>query len=80
MLEENIRTKCVYNMVEEYNTEDEHIWFNYVYNTRFSCLEVEGTVTTECSNSVLDLLGIDKKAIEDCSRRSNTNYGSRIIN
>lgn len=80
MLEENIRTKCVYNIVEEYNTDDEHIWFNYVYNTRFSCLEIEGTVTTECSNRVMDLLGINKEAIDDCTHRSNTNYGNRIIN
>ena len=45
MMDENIREKCIYNLVSEYNEPDEVIFFNYLYNVRFSCLEVEGKIT-----------------------------------
>ena len=63
---ENIREKCIYDLVEEYNDIDVHIFFNYLYNIRLSCLEPEGKITDVCAKRVLADIGIDDRAIRVC--------------
>jgi len=66
---ENIRSKCIYNIVDEYNSDDEHIWFNYIYLARFECLEIEGNITYECSNKIMKRLGINQPTVNSCVNR-----------
>ena len=32
MLHENLRQRCLYEMVDEYDDEDRHIFLNYLYD------------------------------------------------
>ena len=59
LLSENIREKCIYNLVDEFNDDDRHIFFNYLYNVRFTCLEPEGRITMKCANNVMARLKIN---------------------
>lgn len=70
MLRENVRAKCIYNEVDEYNENDRHLWFNYLYNLRFSCLEVDGTITNFCAGTVMNQLKINRIAVNDCMANS----------
>ena len=63
MLAENVREKCIYNLVDAYDDEDRHIFFNYLYNIRFSCLELDGQITDTCSHKVMKNLGIDTEMV-----------------
>ena len=53
MLSENIREKCIFSLVDEFNDDDRHIFFNYLYNVRFTCLEPEGRITALCATQVM---------------------------
>ena len=78
MLNENIREKCIYNLVDEYDDEDRHIFFNYLYNVRFSCLELEGKITSQCAHRVIQNLGIDADMVHKCKDNQFTNNGWHI--
>jgi len=63
-MDENIREKCIYNLVKEYDETDDLIFFNYLYNVRFSCLEVEGKITDICANHQMEELGINVQTVK----------------
>ena len=63
---ENIREKCIYDLVEEYNDLDVHIFFNYLYNVRVTCLEPEGQISDKCAKGVMEAIGINEKSIRVC--------------
>lgn len=66
MLKENVRAKCIYNEVDAYNENDRHLWFNYLYNVRFTCLEVYGTITDGCAVRVMNRLKINRQEVAEC--------------
>ena len=70
MMQENIREKCIFSLVDEYNDEDRHIFFNYLYNVRFSCLEPYGKISKNCARGVMKQLKINTTAIEACIGRN----------
>ena len=78
MLAENIREKCIYNLVDAYDDEDRHIFFNYLYNVRFTCLELDGQITDECSHRVMKNLGIDTEMVHKCKDRKYLRSGFHI--
>jgi len=80
MLRENVRAKCIFNEVDEYNENDRHLWFNYLYNIRFSCLEVEGTISDFCANRVIGSLKINSQEIKWCMANTTIRKGNSHIN
>ena len=69
-MNENIREKCIYNLVSEYNEIDDLIYLNYMYNVRFSCLEVYGKITETCANREMRSLGIITNIVKECMKNS----------
>ena len=80
MIKENIREKCIYNIVDEYNDNDRHIFFNYLHNLRFSCLETAGEITDSCANTVMNALKIDIQQVKNCMENTEIEAGSYHIN
>ena len=76
MIKENIREKCIYNIVDEYNDNDRHIFFNYLHNLRFSCLEPAGEITNSCANTVMNALKIDIQQVKNCMENTEIESGS----
>ena len=66
MLHENLRQRCLYEIAEEYDDQDRHIFLNYLYDVRVYCLEAEGQITHSCSKSVMNQLDINRQSVFEC--------------
>ena len=70
-MEENLRQRCVYDVVgDSYTDEDEHIFFNYLYNMSVECLQKRFTLSGHCSHTVMKELGIEIHKVDQCIKDS----------
>lgn len=59
LLEEGIRERCIYYVLEEQRakanqtSDDLHLLFNYMYDIRLSCIEKDFRVGLNCSNRIM---------------------------
>ena len=63
---ENLREKCIYTSDSRSFREDEHIFFTYLYNMRFDCIEQRNTLDRECAEEKMTELGIDANKVQQC--------------
>ena len=55
LIRENLREKCIYAIVGDMKNEwDVHLFFNYLYNVYFQCLNREMQLTDRCANFVME--------------------------
>ena len=78
ILEENVRERCIYEVIgDKRNDDDEHVFFNYLYNMKKECLEKKGTIKESCSRNVMWELEIDWSKVEKCMNHSFTDVEER---
>ena len=53
-------------MVDEYDDYDRHVFLNYLYDIKHSCLESDGNIYHGCSRKVMEALGINWDSIMNC--------------
>ena len=53
-------------MVDEYDDDDRHVFLNYLYDIKHSCLESDGNIYHGCSRKVMEALGINWDSIMNC--------------
>lgn len=71
LIKENLRERCIYQTIGEMNDEqDDHLFFNYLYNVSFQCLQRHMKVTDMCAGRVMEELGIEHDVIEQCIENS----------
>ena len=63
ILHENLRQRCLYEMVDEYDDSDRHLFLNYLFDVKRSCLDRHGNVHHRCSKQVMEALGINWQSI-----------------
>lgn len=57
LIRENIRQRCVYDvMVERPEEDDDHHVFNYLFWTHMVCLEYNKELTDECAQEIFEQL------------------------
>ena len=67
ILHENLRERCLYEMIDEYDDESRHIFLNYLYDTKHSCLEIgTGNIHHNCAKRVMEKLGISYESVYNC--------------
>ena len=50
MIKEDLRARCVYDLAgNEFNVDDNHIFFNYLYNVHLECFKKDGSFKAHCS-------------------------------
>ena len=55
LIRENLRERCLYEIVGDMKNEwDVHLFFNYLYNVYFQCLNKEMQLTDNCAEFVMD--------------------------
>ena len=65
-MQENLREKCIYLNENQKFKDDEHIFFTYLYNMRFDCLEQRRTIARECAEEKMTELAIDVQKVQKC--------------
>ena len=76
LIVENLREICIYDIIGDLRDEsDDHIFFNYLYNMHFMCLNKTMELTDDCAEEVMRELDIDVAAIQACMRVSFDDYG-----
>ena len=64
-------------MIGEMKDEaDDHLFFNYLYNVYYECLQAQMKVEDECAARVMRMLDIDHDAVEDCIANSFVQHGN----
>ena len=58
-----MREKCIYEGVGE---KDNVRFFNYLFNVRLACLQVQKQITKECAEEQITKLGIDLEYVNWC--------------
>ena len=76
MLMENLRERCLYEMADEYDDEDSHVFLNYLYNMRVSCLEKSKRVYGSCSEKVMHRLSINVESVRNCMGYQKSHSGT----
>jgi len=67
LITENLRERCMYEEIGEMEDEfDDHLFFNYLYNIHFTCLDHHKELKTECANRQMKDLGLSVDNIEKC--------------
>ena len=67
ILHENLRERCLYEMIDEYDDESRHIFLNYLYDIKHSCLEIgTGNIHHNCAKRVMEKLGISYESVYNC--------------
>jgi len=67
ILEENVREKCVYQVINDNNgAEDLHLFFNYLYNVRNECINGDNKIEwlSNCASKVLREVGVNHQVVE----------------
>ena len=71
VLEENVRERCIYEVVRDRrNDNDEHMFFNYLYNFKVECVETRGRFGIHCSHRIMKEVGIKPEEVEICLQES----------
>lgn len=55
--------------------DDDHLFFNYLYNVSKQCLSEEKGLSDDCTNRVLKSLDLDPKQVEHCIDDSFERFG-----
>ena len=67
LITENLRERCMYEEIGEMEDEfDDHLFFNYLYNMHFTCLNNDRELTDHCANRQMKNLGLPVDKIEKC--------------
>eukprot|EP00808_Paulinella_micropora_P010848 g70476.t1 len=70
VIQENLRQICVFRTVNQ--TREYHKWWDYVSKFQEKCALEDDLWTEACSNSVLDLVRIDRNMVKNCVDGSKT--------
>ena len=67
MLEENLRERCIYEILaEEKDESDDHLFFNYLFNVHLGCLQMDRAITKKCAERRMENLKIDVERVNYC--------------
>ena len=77
MIKENLREICIYETIGDLRDEaDDHLWFNYLYNTHFQCLGHFGKIEDQCAERMMRDLDIDVEKVNECIEGSFAQEGN----